>query len=500
MLRYKLPLAAMWLCLLSDLALAEALTRIDSGQVQGRPLADVDRYLGIPYAQAPLGPLRWRAPRNPQAWSGRYQADTFGPVCPQLGNYYTNNNPTTFGQPIGNEDCLYLNIWAPSKAPVKLPVVVFIHGGAGVYGAASLPLYDGAKLADALQAVVVSFNYRLGILGGLHSPALHGDSAADNSGSFALLDQIQALRWVQRNIAAFAGDADNVTVMGHSAGCVSSWSLMRSPLANSLFHKVICLSGIPLTSTAEERRERYQQFLQRAWTLRGKPGPVPSIAAQQREFLYSLSTEEITLASTGLKALTGANDGHVLSADPRQLVNPVPAIIGSVNREASLLLEPLILKLDRQRLWTQIGRDGALLSRRELIPSRWQALTYQLAVWQSNRRLLSRVDDSAAQLSQSAVPVYRYHFNWTQIPEPWQWAFGSFHGIDLPFIFGNFRAPQQSFTDFAFPASSAQQLQRTHQLFTLSLKGFIDDGKPNKYLPRVAWPEYGQTRQAQPIR
>lgn len=488
------------LSLISSVSMALPAVTVDSGLLQGTRHDNVDRYLGIPFAQPPINHLRWKAPRRPKAWSGSYAATIFGNICPQIGNYYASNNASTFGKPVGSEDCLYMNIWTPSHAPVALPVVVFIHGGAGVYGAASLPLYNGARLADTLQAVVVSFNYRLGILGGLHSSILGGDTLADRSGNFALLDQIEALNWVQRNISAFSGSPDNVTVLGHSAGCVSTWSLMQSPLARSLFHKAICLSGIPLSSSPEERQTRYNTFLHRAQSIRKLPIDRPLSPSEQRDFLYSLSSAEITLAGKGLKALSGPRDGHVISASPQALINPVPAIIGSVTNEASLLIEPAMLKLDRQQLWRNIAVDPSQLSRRSLIPSLSKAWLYQFAVSRANRTLVDRVNHSAAWLTQHNVPVYRYRFDWEPIPQPWKWAFGSFHGVDLPFVFGNFRQDTQSFTDFAFTSASAAQQLRIHQILTLSLKGFIESGTPNKYLPRVAWPEYGQSRTAQDIR
>jgi len=199
----------------------------------------VRMFLGIPYAEPPTGPLRWRAPQPKQPWTGVLKADRFGPHAMQ-------------GQPYGDmgfrdagpsEDCLYLNVWTPARpsAP-KRPVMVWIHGGGFVAGAGSEPRQDGRYLAQR-GVVVVSMNYRLGIFGFFAHPELAAESAQHASGNYGLMDQIAALQWVRRNIAAFGGDPGNVTIFGESAGSFSVSALMASPAARGLFHKAIGQSG-----------------------------------------------------------------------------------------------------------------------------------------------------------------------------------------------------------------------------------------------------------------
>lgn len=199
-------------------------------------------WYGIPYAAPPIGNLRWRAPRAPSSWQARYEATWPDRHCPQFPNEW--NFPDEVKRLVGDEDCLYLNIWAPSKPSTKpLPVMFWIHGGASVSGHAGL--YEMGRLANAANVVVVSVNYRLAMLGWLAHPALveTAESELDRASNFALLDLIAALKWVQDNVAVFGGDADNVTVFGQSAGAFHITALLSSPLTKGLFHKAIVQSG-----------------------------------------------------------------------------------------------------------------------------------------------------------------------------------------------------------------------------------------------------------------
>ena len=215
--------------------------RVRQGALQGfaDSGAGVVAYKGIPFAKPPVGELRWRATVPAPAWEGVRDAREFGYACLQPPS-----QPTSVyygGMAKTNEDCLTLNVWAPSGAQ-KLPVMVWIHGGSLVGGSGSEPMYDGVKIAK--QGVVyVSINYRLGLLGYLAHPALSAESPQRLSGNYGLLDQIEALRWVRDNIAVFGGDPGKVTIAGESAGGLSVIALMTSPLASGLFDKAIVQSG-----------------------------------------------------------------------------------------------------------------------------------------------------------------------------------------------------------------------------------------------------------------
>ncbi len=209
---------------------------LDSGAVEGVRERSLVVYRGIPYAAAPVGRLRWREPQPVAPWSGVRDAKAFAPACMQTGVSMPGEAP-----PKTSEDCLYLNVWAPADAK-NLPVIVWIYGGGFFNGSASMPLYWGDKLATR-GAIVVTFGYRVGPFGFLAHPELTAESPHGSSGNYGIEDQIAALKWVQRNIAAFGGDTAHVTIAGQSAGAASVSILMASPAAKGLFQRAIAESG-----------------------------------------------------------------------------------------------------------------------------------------------------------------------------------------------------------------------------------------------------------------
>lgn len=212
--------------------------RTDRGLVEGVRADGLTIYKGLPYAAPPTGELRWRPPRPAASWTGVRRAVAFAPACMQDGVSMPGETPSAV-----SEDCLYLNVWTPDhRAGERLAVMVFIHGGGWTNGATSLPLYWGDRLARR-GVVVVSVAYRLGPLGFLAHPELSRESAGQGSGDYGLMDQIAALKWVQRNIPAFGGDPERVTLFGQSAGAMSISLLMASPAAQGLFHGAIGESG-----------------------------------------------------------------------------------------------------------------------------------------------------------------------------------------------------------------------------------------------------------------
>jgi para-nitrobenzyl esterase len=213
--------------------------RIESGLVDGVSENGITVFKGIPFAASPVGDLRWREPAPVAAWNGIRRADAFSPICMQRGSYPEDAPP----EPM-SEDCLTLNIWVPdgATAGANLPVMVWIYGGGLLNGTASTPLYAGDELARR-GVIVVTANYRLGAFGFLAHPELSSESEHKVSGNYGLLDQIAALKWVRRNIGAFGGDSENVTVFGQSSGSISISVLCASPLARDLFRRVIGQSG-----------------------------------------------------------------------------------------------------------------------------------------------------------------------------------------------------------------------------------------------------------------
>lgn len=220
---------------------------VESGLIAGKtnPEGNVSIFLGIPYAAPPVGELRWKSPQPPVNWEGVRECITPPPSAMQ-------SKPAPFmmwskefmapEEPL-SEDCLFLNIWTPAKNTAeKLPVMVWIHGGAFTGGSGTVPLYDGEEMAKK-GVVFITINYRLGVFGFLAHPELTAESPLKTSGNYGILDQIEALKWISRNISAFGGDPGNVTIAGQSAGSFSVNALMISPLARGLFHRAIGQSG-----------------------------------------------------------------------------------------------------------------------------------------------------------------------------------------------------------------------------------------------------------------
>jgi para-nitrobenzyl esterase len=263
--------------------------RIKTGVLQGvvaEAASKIVAYKGIPYAKPPVGELRGRATVAAPAWDGVRDASKFGPACLQppadpKSLYYGGSLPTS-------EDCLTLNVWAPGGAK-KLPVMLWIHGGSLVGGAGSEAMYDGVKIAQ--QGIVfVSINYRVGLLGYLAHPALSAESSQHLSGNYGLLDQIEALRWVHDNIAAFGGDPAQVTIAGESAGALSVIALLSSPVARGLFSKAISQSGYMPSYRALHEESFGLPSAETAGAALGKAVGAPDAASLRAADLVKLFT------------------------------------------------------------------------------------------------------------------------------------------------------------------------------------------------------------------
>lgn len=215
------------------------------------PVTSAAQWLGIPFAKAPVGDLRWKAPVDPAPWTTALQANKFGNGCmqhgriygPGLNNTYDDTVATSLNTPVGSEDCLTLNVWRPDTQEKNLPVIYFFYGGSNVSGFSADPGYNGAALANKANAVVVTANYRVGIFGWYKLTKISDGNALDDSGNFGTLDTIKALEFMKTNAKAFGGNPDNITVMGQSAGAVNVYAIMASPKAAGLIQKAVPLSG-----------------------------------------------------------------------------------------------------------------------------------------------------------------------------------------------------------------------------------------------------------------
>ena len=301
---------------------------VDGGQIEGRDLdSGVTGWFGVPFAAPPLRDLRWRAPQPVEPWEGVLHADRFAPMCLQPLRARTINH--YFGNEATSEDCLYLNIWAPTApTPNKLPVIVWIYGGAFSIGSASMPNYSGEPLARE-KVVYVALSYRLGPLGYLAHPELTAEGGG-HSGNYGLMDQVAALEWVQRNIAQFGGDPGNVTIMGQSAGSMSVSLLQIDPLARGLFQRIVGMSGSAhgeqMSPMALAAGEQQGAALQQA------------LGAGSIEAMRDVAGDLILAAAAGVPFKAIVIDGAHVTAPPAEVFaarahSDVPVMLGFTRDE-----------------------------------------------------------------------------------------------------------------------------------------------------------------------
>ena len=304
--------------------------------------ASIGVFRGIPYAQPPVGDLRWRAPRDLASWTGVRHATKFGAACWQ--SYSDDAFVWSRGEFPRSEDCLHLNIWQPKKADATAPVMVWFHGGAHTGGFAHVELFDGTELARQ-GVVVVTVNYRLGPWGFLAHPALAEESEHNSTGNYGLMDKIAALKWVQKNIRSFGGNPDNVTLFGQSAGSSSVCALMASPLTSGLFHKAIGQSAACLVK--EKRDANGQQRGARLAQLAlGESGAQDSESQVTAKQLRSIDNQSLLSAMENSPWSEGSRivvDGWVLPEAPVDVFNAnqqakVPLLVGSLANEGHELL------------------------------------------------------------------------------------------------------------------------------------------------------------------
>jgi para-nitrobenzyl esterase len=423
---------------LTTFAAAAGPVRVEQGQLAGTPgkAPGVQVYRGIPFAAPPVGDLRWKAPQPPAPWQGIREAKNFGNACWQTqypaGSIYQAKLPPL------SEDCLYLNVWTAAKsAQDHMPVMVWIHGGGFTRGSGSGDTYDGENLARK-GVVVVTINYRLGVFGFFAHPALTAESARHSSGNYALLDQIAALQWVKKNIAAFGGNPDSVTIFGESAGSWAVNALMASPLAKGLFHRAIGESGglfAPMKDLAEA--EKAGESL--ASSLHATENSLKALRALSAEELLNAGDTPIASAIV---------DGWVLPADVQTIFsqgkqNDVHLLVGS-NADEGTTLAPQGAKVTsevfigqiRQRYGSQAEQFLKVYpaaSDSEAVASFYAAYRDQVFGWEM--RTWARM---AAQTGRHSV--YLYYFS-HRPPGPQSSRLGAFHACELPYVFGNFIWP-----------------------------------------------------------
>lgn len=404
-----------------------------AGVVRGEAKGDLNRFLGLPYAAPPSGRLRWRPPVAAPIWRGVRDATKFGPACyqpqPRAGSIYAD-------PPAGmSEDCLSLNIWTSAHSH-NAPVMVWIHGGSLTGGAGSETLYDGSALAKR-GLVVVSINYRLGVLGYLAHPGLSAESPDGISGNYGLLDQIEALRWVKRNISVFGGNPENVTIAGESAGGLSVMYLMASPAARGLFHKAILQSAY-MISTPELRDKRFGEEPAEAIGVRLAAKLGAESVAGLRAMDPATITERALLAGY---FPFGTIDEHVL---PRQLVDVfdrgeqahVPVLVGFNSGEIRSLRflappppanEAAYVEVIRARYGSLADQFLRLYPSSDVAGSILAEARDALYGWTAER--------IATKQASIGVPSFLYFFD-HGYPAAEAKDLHAFHASELPYIFG----------------------------------------------------------------
>jgi para-nitrobenzyl esterase len=412
----------------------------------------VAAFKGIPFAAPPLGDLRWKPAQPAPAWHGVRAADKFGPVClqPHQPQRVPNNRAVDLpDSPPMSEDCLYLNVWTPARsAGARLPVMVWIFGGAYTEGSGSSPHDQGDHLA-AKGVVVVTFNYRLGALGFLAHPQLTAESPHHASGNYALSDALATLKWVQRNIVAFGGDPGNVTIFGESAGAAMSAALTGAPPARGLFRRAISESGTWMGLTLAPMRTR-ESAEQQTVSAAAKIGAA-SLAA-----LRALPAEE---AATKLPKQGMIIDGWIIPEDLTRTFaegrqNPVDVLVGS-NRDEGSFAAGFGAPMTAQRWTASAAQRWGDLAPVGLaaypVSTDAQAAAASIGSFADNMAWISRV--YAARQRAIGRRAYVYHF--VHLPPYAAGArdLGVCHTCEMVYVFDNLGAVRQ-FPDSASPELS----------------------------------------------
>ena len=408
MSKWKCWIAACLASLALQVNAEEPVLTVSGGKIQGVPTetAGVLIYKGIPFAAPPVGDLRWKAPQPVIPWMGVRKADKFGPACIQADqvetptpdgqvNYY--KEFYTDGDPVRSEDCLYLNVWTPAsgKVDAKLPVAVWIHGGAFNHGYGYEIEFDGEAYAKR-GVVLVTINYRLGVLGFMAHPALSQENPQKVSGNYGMLDQLAAVEWVRQNIRQFGGDPENITCFGQSAGAMSVRCLSVSPLAKGKFQRAIIQSGGGLDAM----------------------DPTMSLEEAERmgvEILGNRTAEE-------LRALTPEEMEEMFNAWQKK-------------QKGWRLLQPILDGYALTEGFSAATKAGRLPERSYMLGGTEQ----DMAIFKTGK---SHGDFSLARIKKGANPAYVYHFA-RQLPGD---NAGAFHSSELWYVFGTLKRCWRPFT------------------------------------------------------
>ncbi len=454
--------------------------RVETGMLEGVEDANgVTAFKGIPFAAPPVGNLRWRPPQPPVRWDGVRKADRFGASCVQkevaeLGPY----TEESLTQGAVSEDCLFINVWTPAKsANERRPVMVMIYGGGFVIGSSSVRIEDGAPLANK-GIVYVSMNYRVGALGFLAHPELTKESVHHSSGNYGLLDQLAALEWVHKNITAFGGDPNRVTIEGGSAGGISVALLMESRLAKGLFARAIAASGpglIPDSALEPWGLADHEQ----AGVGYAKSKGVDSIAK-----LRAMPAADFAVSSRDPGLFVPLVDGWLVPRPSEKPANEVPLMVGFVADDlgvASALGPPpkLSVAAYQENARKNYGENADLYLRLYPAASEAEVSAMQKASGRDRSRL--QLEWWAAEQATRSKSLYTYYFD-RAIPWPAHPEFGVFHGSDWVYESGNLRLMDRPWQPVDYKVSDEVMSYWVN---------FVATGNPNgSGLPR--WPAFNE--------
>lgn len=483
------------------------IVRLASGVLEGQMRGSISVFTGIPYAQPPLGPLRWREPQPVTPWSGVREATSPSHPCMQslqgtdnfiqpLAATYGVAYPLQVLDP--SEDCLYLNVWTPqSRTGAHLPVMVWLHGGSNRVGSGAEPGYDGTSLASN-GVVVVTLNYRLGIMGFFAHPELTAESPHHSSGNYGLLDQIAALRWVQQNIVQFGGDPGNVTLFGESAGSVDATILMTSPLTTNLFRRVIAESG-PAFGLGVSRTVSQLESLGVAVGKEAGAKPGSQLSLLRRLPAPALADLENRLIASTFKGYdpnSSIVDGWVLPQSPARAfavakIQPVDLLAGLNAREFSAFrIDAAASASKSPRPTPKPGisqQFEQFADTARPLYGHWTNIavtTYFArilvhgtpAVDQATNDIVGScpVGAEAALTTAAGHRAYVYLFN-RSVPGKGEADLGAFHSLEIPYVFGTFHARTFNWLPFS---STDFKLSKIVQAYWINFAKFGDPNGP----------------------
>jgi len=475
------------------------------GPVRGRREGDVVSWKGVRFAAAPTGAGRWRPPEPPRPWREVADAGAFGPVAPQQRNPLIDLGPGA----VEDEDCLFLNVWAPAdRSGGPRPVLFWIHGGAYVLGATTQPLYDASSLVRNGRVVVVSAAYRLGALGfaDLRSLAAAGSEVDANP---ALRDILFALQWVQRNIAGFGGDPGQVTIFGESAGAGCVTTLLAVPAAEGLFHRAIAQSSPATSVYSAERAARVARLLaERAGVSPDAPGALGALEQLDAQTLTRAAMQvfaEIPTRAPGTLAFAPVVDGELLPEHPVPVIRrgdalPVPLLIGT-NRDETTGFRKAhspLLPIDGpavERMFADIAeqRPELVLPERAQLLSAYAGMPTKAVLSGITRDIAFRMPTIWLVEGHSrGAPAWLYRYDWAP-PMLRVAGLGAAHATELPYVWGNLPTGHRDVTFRLGGRRTGVELSARMQRRWLS---FALGGEPEGPEGSVPWPAYDESRRA----